>query len=174
MPFELDTILSLITGILLTMLVFYLYERIGERKKNPDEEKRQQRIAITEGLIWLAPVINHLQKCVLLAKDFDQQYIGEEDLKKSWPQINLKELGTETGRKTMPWLPPEIFHRGMALIARLEYNMQLYPDILIKAQKTGKEQHNTFLSHIENLSALQKEFQELDKELRQRFFDILH
>ncbi|HCB62658.1 MAG: hypothetical protein A2W94_01560 [Bacteroidetes bacterium GWE2_42_42] len=166
MQFDFWNIISIFIGVFLAILLFYLTEIIRKNKTKPIDDAQMQRIALAEGVIWLAPVINFLQKCVLLAEDFNNGQISDSALIKAWPKINLKELETEKGKESMPWLPSEVFHRGMELIAQLDYCQPLFPEALFTSFDSKEDGTSNIHGHIDRLRTLLIDFQTFDRELR--------
>ncbi len=171
MGFELLDLLFVFVGIYLAIMLVYIMEAIKRRKNRPDEETDMRLLALTEGVLWLGPVINFTQKCTLLLKDFRNGEISDQELASAWPKINLKELRTEQGKASAPWLPAGIFQKGMSLIASLDYIIPLLPSLVLN-NSDMEERREITDNYITRLSNLHESFLALDLELRNLIAEI--
>jgi len=167
MGFEFLDILFVFGGIYLAIILVWILDGFRKRRKKPDYEAEMRRLALTEGVIWLAPVINYSLKCKLLLEDFRNGGVSDIALAEAWPKINLKELKTEKGKESMPWLPADIFQRGMNLIASLDYIILLLPAAVLNSAEI-EERINILNDYITRLSLLYEKFLDLDLELRRQ------
>lgn len=163
MSFELWIIISVLAGVLIGMLVFLISERLGARRFSSDNNVDVKRLAITEGLLWLSPVINHLQKCILLVSDFQNGIISANQLKQSWPNIDLNAKKTHPGRSVVSYLSKETYQKGMDAIAKLEYLRPVLPEAILSKDADAALSTEMILSELK--SNLQQ-FESLDAELR--------
>ena len=67
----------------------------------------------------------------------------------------------------MPWLPADIFQRGMNLIASLDYIILLLPAAVLNSAEI-EERINILNDYITRLSLLYEKFLDLDLELRRQ------
>lgn len=169
MSFELWIIISVLAGVLIAIFGTILSDKFVFPNKRKEENERNLRLALTEGIVWLAPIIAHLRKCVIMTRDYRMGLISEQQIDEVWPKLNLKDLETESGRDVMPWLPADMVHQGLDIAAQFEYIMQLLPAAFHAAPKEGKTKSDCIFEHGERLQNLLNQFEALDNDLRHSF-----
>ncbi len=169
MSFEIWIIISVLAGVLTGILAYVLSDRLFRRRDRMSDPKYRRRMALTEGLLWISPILNYLQQCILLTEDYSQRKVSRNGIKELWPELELKAIEQGPGREVLVYLPEWLYLFGMQIISKLENKKKSFPEAIVVLDPEHADDHEMLHQYLANFRQLLAEFQKLDSEVRQLF-----
>lgn len=162
-------LVSSLVGILIGGAIAYISVRSSDNRKWEQEKKDklsvERREAIAIALEWFNPFRDAMTKARLLTGSYLQGRIDKERLRTRWPDLISHPGLKDPPPRLQVWLRTDTYKRAFSIIGKLDnfvFEINRYPP-------TADEWANQFSQYSDYLFDLEKELEDLEKDLMEEY-----